>query len=116
MEGVLGVQSFNPRRRVGGFDLLLSRLALANDELDSALVAGRVADGRVDQPEEVPLDPLAREVVRYAKRERLIREVETFGVREPRPVRRFVERAPQSLRNLGPQVLCCQQLLARHAG
>jgi hypothetical protein len=70
----------------------------------------------LDQAEEVALDPLAREVVRHPERERLVREVESLRVREPCPVGRLVERAPQSLRNLGPQVLCCEQLLALHAG
>ena len=46
---------------------------LAHDDAHAALLAEHVADGRLDEAEEVALDPLAREVVRDDDDERLER-------------------------------------------
>ena len=61
--------SFRPSTR--GFADLEVRLGaravaldVADREVDAALVPGRVADGGVDEAEEMALDPLPREVVR----------------------------------------------------
>jgi large subunit ribosomal protein L34 len=114
VEGVLRVQAFDAWSLVRCRPVFFACLALANCELDSALVTGGVTNCRVDQAEEVTFDPLAREIVRHAEGERLFRQAYARGVGEPRPVGRLVERAPQSLRNFGPQVLCREQLLTPH--
>ena len=45
-----------------------------------------------DQPEEVALDPLAREVVRHGEHERVVGELDAADLAEPGAVRRLVER------------------------
>ena len=50
------------------------------------------ARGGADQPQEVALDPLAREVVRDGDGERVVGELDTLGFGEPRAVRGVVER------------------------
>ena len=58
----------------------------------------------------------SREVVRHRERERLVRKVETLRLREPGAIGLVVEGGSQTLRNLGPQTLCSEQLLPFHAG
>ena len=67
--GRAGVAGFRHRPR--RLDLLLDR------EPDPPLAAGFVADGGADQIEEMPFDPLAREVVRHREHERVVGELST---------------------------------------
>ena len=52
-----------------------ARAGLGDGQLDPALLAGGVADGRADQLEEVPLDPFACEVVGHGEHERVVRDL-----------------------------------------
>ena len=74
-----------------------------DDDAHRPLVAERVADDRLEQAEEVPLDPLPGEVVRDEQDERLVVERTGLRVGEPRVVGRVVERVPQTGRDLGPK-------------
>src|SRR5207245_10573535 len=76
---------------------------------------GDVADGRADQTEEVPLDPLAREVVRDAEHEGVVRELRSLRLREPRAVRGLVEGPLEPTGYLVPQALRSQLNWAIHA-
>ena len=87
---------------------------MLHDKADPSLVAGGVAHRGGDQIDEVPLDPLPREVVGNREDERLVREVATEDVGEPRAKSRVVQRPLEPTCNLGPETLCCQLLLAHH--
>ena len=67
-------------------------------------LAGRVADGGADQLEEMPLDPLAREVVRNGEDEASSVSSDALDLAEPRPVGGVVERALEPPGDLGPEV------------
>ncbi len=83
-------------------------VGLPQGEDDPPLLAGDVAHGRADQPEEVALDPLAREVVRDADDERVVVEPAPHRVREPGAVGGAVERPLEPAGYLAPQGLCRQ--------
>ena len=102
VEGVLRVQAFAEagRRRLLG---LLRLVELANGEPHRALASDRLADGGLDEIEEVILDPRAREVVGNREHEALTAELDRLGVGEPRRKRRFVQCVPEAGRYLGPQ-------------
>src|SRR5262249_39726674 len=91
------------------------RRALEHGERDSALLAGHVADGCADQAEEVPLDPLAREVVGNAENEGVVRELGSLGLGEPGAVRGLVEGPLEPTGNLVPKTLRGQLNWALHA-
>ena len=59
-------------QRPGALDVVVDR------ELDAALLAGRVAHGGADQVDEVPFDPLAREVVRDREDEGIVVQLTPF--------------------------------------
>ena len=81
---------------------------LGDGQLDPALLAGCIADCRADQLEEVPLDPLACEVVRDGEDERVVRDLRPLDLAEPRPVGGVVERPFEAPCYLGPEGLCSQ--------
>ena len=80
----------------------------------STLPAGHVADRRVDQAEEVPLDPVAGEIVRDADDERVVRGIEAGGFAEPGAVRRVVEGPSEPTGDFAPQALRSQLDLVLH--
>ena len=92
-----------------------SEHAFADAQADMSLLARDVAQRGADQPEEVALDPLPREVVGNAEDERIVRELRALGFREPRLVRRLVERSLQPTRNLAPEVFRSQLDWPLHA-
>ena len=57
----------------------------------------------MDEVEEVILDPRSREVVGDGEHEALTAELDRLGIGEPRRERRFVQRVPEAVRDLGPQ-------------
>ena len=92
-----------------------SRLAALGDaELERALVADDVAHRGADQAEEVPLDPVARELARDGEHERVAVELETADVTEPLAVRPVAERLLEPPGDLLPEVLCRQLDLVLH--
>ena len=80
----------------------------AQGHLDVPLGAERVAHRRLDEPAEVVLDPLAREVVRNGEDEDVVVERRTLGLPEPGAVRVVVQRPLQAPSHLGPQGLRTQ--------
>src|SRR6476620_11182010 len=78
------------------------------------LDAGDVAHGRADQAEEVPLDPVARELARHGEDERLVLELQAVDVTEPLGVRPCAERLLEPPRDLLPKVLPRQLDLVLH--
>ena len=91
-----------------------SDLRLGDAHLDRPLRAGDVADGGADQTEEMTLDPVAREIVRDAEDEDVVRELEAGGFAEPRAVRRVVESPPEPTGDLVPQGFGSQLDLVLH--
>src|SRR5207248_10931769 len=81
---------------------------LVDGELDAALVPGDVAKRRVDQAQEMALDPLTSEVVRYSDDERVVAHLAPLRLAEPRPVRGLVECPLEPSCYLGPQTLGSQ--------
>ncbi len=78
-------------------------------------MSGRVLHRRADQAEEVPLDPLAREVVRNREGEGVVGELRAFRVGEPGAEGRFVESPPEPLRDFVPHPVRSQLDLVLHA-
>ena len=95
--------------------VLRRQLVVARDpELDRPLHAHDVADGGTDQAEEVPLDPVARELVRNREDEGVALELEAVDVTEPFGIGPVAERFLESPRDLLPEVLCRQLELVLH--
>jgi hypothetical protein len=113
--GVGGPGSDLPRLRLGGGAGDIHRHALEHGEPDAPLLARHVADRRADQAEEMPLDPLAREVVRNTEDEGVIRELGALGLGEPGAVRGLVEGPFEPTGNLVPKTLSGQLNWAIHA-
>src|SRR5581483_2034259 len=86
--------------------ILRRSLAAGGDsELERALDSDDVAYGSADQPEEVSLDPVTRELGRNGENERLALELEATDVAEPLAIRPVAERHPEPPRDLLPEVL-----------
>ena len=75
---------------------------VVDDEPHRAIAPGGVAGRGADEVEEMPLDPLAREVVRNGEHEG-VPLLRRLHVTEPRPVRRVVQSAPEPTGDLIPQ-------------
>ena len=75
----------------------------------------RRATRRADQVEEVPLDPLAREVVRDGEDEGVVVEIGAVDLAEPGRVGRLVQRFAQPGRNVVPEGVRRQLGLVLHA-
>ncbi len=103
-------------RRLGRGGARTGRQRVGNGQADPPLDARRVADGGLDQADEMALDPLAREVVRDGDRERVVRQVEALGLSEPRAVRGLIECPLEPTGDFVPQGLRSQLNLALHAG
>src|SRR4051794_10140884 len=132
VEGVLGVEAAalrpagDPLDRYGGRDGLQVGLEqlfrqgreggadLADAQLDRLVRAGDVADRGADEAAEMPFDPVAREVVRDADHEALVRELEARDLAEPGAVGGVVEGAPEAAGDLTPQALGRQLDLVLH--
>ena len=78
------------------------------------LLAGDVADGRADQAEEVPLDPVAREIVGNGEDEPLTVQLEAVRLPEPGAVRGVVECPSEPTGDFTPQALRSQLDLVLH--
>src|SRR5689334_5400566 len=89
--------------------------AFEDRERNTPLLARDVADGRADQAEEVPLDPLAGEVVRDAEDEGVVGELCALRLGEPGSVRGLVEGPFEPTGNLAPKTLRGQLNWAIHA-
>jgi hypothetical protein len=95
--------------------ILRRRLAVSRHaELDRALEADDVADRGADQAEEMPLDPVARELARDGEDECFPLELEGVHVAEPLGIRPVAERLPEPSRDLLPEVLGRQLELMFH--
>src|SRR5579884_3218751 len=81
----------------------------------SPLGAARVTDGCAEQIQEVPLDPLAGEVVRHGQHEPLGVDVRAVDLAEPGRVGGVVERLAEPSRDVVPEVLRRQLDLPLHA-
>ena len=90
------------------------RRALGDAQLDGPLLAGDVADGRADQAEEVPLDPVACEIVGNGEDEPLTVQLEAVCLPEPGSVRGVVECPSEPTGNFTPQALRSQLDLVLH--
>src|SRR5207244_7666854 len=84
-------------------------------ERDAPFLARDVADRRADEAEEVPFDPLAREVVRHRENEGVVGELGPVGLGEPRSIRGLVEGPFEPTGDLVPQALRSQLNWAIHA-
>src|SRR5215211_3685166 len=94
VEGVLRIQALGaPRRR--RFLGLGDTARLADDHAHGPLVSERFLHGGLDQAQEMPLDPLAREVVGHGDDERLVLDC-PLRVLEPGAERRVVESFPET--------------------
>ena len=103
-------------RRVArlGVDLL-AVARFADLEPHGPLVAGERVDGGLHEPEEVGLDPLAREVVGDGQDDRLVGHRTAGDLVEPGAVGGVVERLLQTVGNLVPEGLRSQLSLALHS-
>ena len=88
--------------------------ALGDRELNAALVPGHVADAGADQAEEVPLDPLAGEVVRNRDREGVIAQLDAGSLGEPGVKGGLVECSSEPAGDFVPQALGRQLDLVLH--
>src|SRR5262249_31323791 len=104
-----------PRLRLRGRARRVDRPPLGDRQRHAPLLAGDVANGSTDQTEEVPFDPLAREVVRNAEDERVVGELDALRLGEPGAVRRLVEGSLEPTGNLVPETLRGQLDWAIHA-
>src|SRR5438093_840936 len=96
-------------RRLARLGLRLSGPgAVVDSEVDARLAPDHVTNRSLDQPEKVPFDPLAGEVVRHRDREVAVTELEAASLREPRAVRRLVEGPSEPTGDLVPQALSRQ--------
>jgi len=102
-------------RRLGRCRRWIGR-QVGDRQADPPLDAGCITDGGLDQADEVTLDPLAREVVRDRDRERVVGQLETLGLGEPRAVRGLIECPLEPTGDFVPQGLRSQLNLALHAG
>ncbi len=109
VEGVLGVRlraahdatpAPAPARRRG---LARRGLLLANGQRDADVASQRIPGRRLQETEEVTLDPFPGEVVRDDDRERVVTELATARCPEPGGVGRLVERLAESLGNVFPE-------------
>jgi hypothetical protein len=114
VEGVLAVQpgtGLAPRDLFGDGPVLSPgrlrdrgrRLRIDDRDVNVAFLAERVANRRLDQPAEVGLDPLAREIVRDGEDERVVVQGLAARLTEPGAVGAFVESLLQTTGNVGPQ-------------
>ena len=76
---------------------------LANGQGDADVASEGIAGSRLDEAEEMPLDPFAGEVVRDDERERVVGQVTRGRISEPRRVCRFVECLLKPARDVVPQ-------------
>ena len=90
------------------------RRLLEHAQLHAQVGAAGVLDGGADQVEEVPLDPLAREVVRDGDRERVGVELGAADLSEPGRVGRVVEGFPKPGGHVAPEVFRRQLDLPIH--
>ena len=90
------------------------RCIVGDPEHDRALDADDVAHRGADQAEEVPLDPVARELARNGEHEGVAVGRELVDVTEPLAVRAVAERLFEPPRDLLPKVLCRQLDLVFH--
>jgi hypothetical protein len=125
VERVLRVQALVGRARrrrrcrlwpIGGLrGRLLTLALLANLQSDRPLVTRELANRGLDEPEEVSLDPLAREVVRDGQDDRLVGHLTTAHLVEPGAVGGVVERLLQPVGDLVPEVIGGQLSRALHS-
>ena len=95
-----GVTRPRSRRRLPGQDA-----RLAHGQRDPDVARERIARRRLDEAEEVPLDPLAREVVRDDEREAVAGQLAGGDVAEPGRVRRLVEGVTEPAGDVVPEAL-----------
>ena len=106
IERVLRVDALNPRQ----WNRLLPRLerGLWDDEANSALVTEDISHGGVEDPEEVILDPVTREVVGHLENELIRRERPGRDTSEPRVEGALAERRAEPRGNFGPNAVSTQ--------